>query len=180
MIHAIIDDQKPMGWDTQLRNEPAVVIMFERSFKIIEPRSVLGGLFDLEPHYGFAVGNVYDYFNVGAMARFGFNLPRDYGPTRIDPSLPGSGYFEPTADFGAYVFVGFDGRAVARNIFLDGNTFESSRSVSKMNLVGDITFGGALVFKDARLSFTEVFRSREYKTQASQDLFGAVDLSFRL
>ena len=86
-VHAIISDTKPMGWDTQLRNEAALIVMFQRSFKIIEPRSVLGGIFDIEPHYGFAVGNVYDYVNIGAMARFGFNMPRDYGPMRIDPRV---------------------------------------------------------------------------------------------
>ena len=113
------------------------------------------------------------------MARFGINLPKDYGPMRIQPSLPGSDYFEPTAGFGAYVFAGVDGRAVARNLFLDGNTFESSRSVQKMNLVGDLTFGAAVTFDSFRLAFTRVIRSREYKTQPQQDQFGAVDLTFR-
>ena len=179
-IHAIINDRKPMGWSTQLRDEPGLIITYERAIKVIEPQSVLGGVFDIEPHWGASIGNIYDYVNAGGMARFGVNLPKDYGPMRIQPSLPGSDYFEPTAGFGAYVFAGVDGRAVARNLFLDGNTFESSRSVSKMNLVGDLTFGAALTFDSFRLSFTHVIRSREYKTQQSQDQFGAVDLTVRL
>jgi lipid A 3-O-deacylase len=178
-VHDIIKDREAKGWGTQLHNEPGLIINYERAYKIIKPQSVLGGTFDLEPHYGAAVGNVYDYVNAGAMARFGINLPKDYGPMRIQPSLPGSDYFEPTAGFGAYVFAGVDGRAIARNLFLDGNTFESSRSVSKMNLVGDLTFGAAVTFDSFRLAFTRVIRSREYKTQASQDQFGAVDLTFR-
>ncbi len=68
---------------------------------------------------------------------------------------------------------------IARNLFLDGNTFESSRHVTKMNLVGDISFGAAVTFDAFRLAFTRVIRSREYKTQAKQDQFGAVDLTFR-
>jgi lipid A 3-O-deacylase len=168
-----------MGWDTQLHNEPGLIINYERAIKIIPPQSLLGGVFDIEPHYGAAIGNVYDYANLGAMARFGFNLPKDYGPMRIQPSLPGSDYFEPTAGLGAYVFAGVDGRAVARNLFLDGNTFESSRSVSKMNLVGDATLGAAITFDAFRIAFTHVIRSREYKTQTGDDQFGAVDLTFR-
>ncbi|RZA15494.1 MAG: lipid A deacylase LpxR family protein [Lysobacteraceae bacterium] len=156
-----------------------MVINYERAWKIIPPQSFLGGIFDIEPHYGFAVGNVYDYASAGAMARFGFNLPKDYGPMRIQPSLPGSDYFEPTADIGAYVFAGVDGRAIARNLFLDGNSFESSRSVSKMNLVGDITLGAAVTFRAFRLAFSHVIRSREYKTQAADAEFGAVNLSVR-
>lgn len=178
-IHGIIHGRDPQGWSTQLRDEPGLVIQYERSMKLIPPQSVLGLVFDAEPHYGIAIGNVYDYVNAGGMARIGFNLPKDYGPLRIDPSLPGSGYFEPTGDVGAYVFAGVDGRAIARNLFLDGNSFQDSRSVDKMNLVGDISLGAAVVFDAFQLSFTHVIRSREYKTQKRQDRFGAVDLSFR-
>lgn len=179
-IHAIIHDRKPLGWSTQLRDEPGLIVTYERSAKLIPQQSMLGGAFDIEPHWGGSVGNVYDYVNAGAMARFGFNLPKDYGPMRIEPSLPGSDYFEPTAGFGAYVFAGVDGRAIARNLFLDGNSFESSRSVDKFNLVGDAIAGAALTFDSFRLAFTHVIRSREYKTQKSQDQFGAVDLTVRL
>jgi lipid A 3-O-deacylase len=178
-IHGIIHGQDPQGWSTQLRDEPGLVIQYERSMKLIPPQSLLGLVFDAEPHYGIAIGNVYDYVNAGGMARIGFNLPKDYGPLRLDPSLPGSGYFEPTGDVGAYIFAGVDGRAIARNLFLDGNSFQESRSVSKMNLVGDISIGAAVVFRAFQLSFTHVIRSREYKTQKADDQFGAVDLSFR-
>ena len=178
-VHDIIKDRDALGWHYQLRDEVGLIINYERAFKVIPPQSFLGGVFDVEPHYGFAAGNVYDYVNAGAMARFGINLPKDYGPMRIQPSLPGSDYFEPTAGFGAYVFAGVDTRAVARNLFLDGNSFETSRSVQKMNLVGDLTLGAAVTFNSFRLAFTRVIRSREYKTQAQQDQFGAVDLTFR-
>ena len=178
-VHRIIHGTDPQGWSTQLRDEPGLVIQYERSLKLIPPQSVFGLFFDAEPHYGIAIGNVYDYVNVGGMARLGFNLPKDYGPLRIDPSLPGSGFYEPTGDVGAYIFAGVDGRAIARNLFLDGNSFEDSRSVSKMNLVGDLELGAALTFDAFQLSFTHVFRSKEYATQKAADQFGAVNLSVR-
>jgi hypothetical protein len=136
---------------------------------------------DLEPHFGGAIGNVWDYVNAGAMARIGFNIPEDYGPMRIQPSMPGSDYFEPQAgaDFGAYLFAGIEGRAVGRNLFLDGNSFESSRSVAKRDFVGDLVTGAAITFNFARLAFTHVIRSREYKTQRGDDQYGAVDITFR-
>ncbi len=178
-VHGLIHDQKPLGWSTQLHNEPGLIIQYERNIKLIPPTSVLGLIFDVEPDYGVAVGNVYDYVNAGALARLGFNLPADYGPMRVEPSLPGSNFFEPNGAVSAYVFAGVDGRAIARNLFLDGNTFESSRSVQKMNLVGDAMFGAAVTFDRVRIAFTHDIRSREYKTQAAKDEFGAVDLSFR-
>ena len=178
-VHTIIKDQKPMGWATQLRNEPGVVLQYDRSIKLIPPKSILGLVFDAEPHYGIAVGNVYDYVNAGAMMRLGFNLPGDYGPMRIEPSLPGSNFFEPAGGFSAYVFGGVEGRAIERNLFLDGNTFVASRSVRKMDLVDDMVFGAAITFNRLRIAYTHDIRSREYKTQATPARFGAVDLSFR-
>ena len=68
---------------------------------------------------------------------------------------------------------------IARNLFLDGNSFEDSRSVSKKWLVGDLALGGALTFDAFRLAFTHVIRTREYATQTRPDRFGAVDLTVR-
>jgi hypothetical protein len=179
-VHSIIDDRKPAGWRFQLHNEPAVELTYERSFKIIPPASILGVFFDVEPHAGAAVGTVYDYANAGLMARAGINLPDDFGPLRLEPGLPGSGFFEPTSAFSAYVFAGVDGRAVGRNIFLDGNTWEASRSVQRNALVGDLQVGAAIAVDTWRLSFTHVFRTKEFKTQTSPDQFGAVNLTFRI
>jgi hypothetical protein len=180
MVHSIIHDAKPKGWHTQLRDEPGLELTYERSLKLIPPQSLLGLVLDAEPHFGGAVGNVYDYVNVGAMVRFGFNLPDDYGPLRIEPGLPGSNFFKSTGDFSAYVFAGVDGRALARNIFLDGNTWQDSRSVVKKNLVGDLELGAAVTVAHARLAFTHVFRSREYGSQTTADQFGALSLTFGL
>lgn len=178
-LHGAIGDDKAKGWHYQLRNEPGLIIQYQRSIKLIPPKSIMGLIFDFEPHYGIAAGNVYDFVNAGAMARLGFNLPNDYGPMRIDPSLPGSNFFEPTGGFSAYIFAGVDGRAVARNIFLDGNTFADSRSVKKLNLVYDYDIGAAVTFRAVRLSYTYVIRSREFKLQPNMSKFGAVALSFR-
>ena len=179
-IHGILGDPKPAGWAFQLHNEPAVEVIYERSFKIIPPKSFLGLFFDIEPHAGAAVGTVYDYVNAGAMARVGINLPDDFGPMRLEPSLPGSGFFEPNGGLSAYVFAGVDGRAVGRNIFLDGNSWESSRGVAKNVLVGDLQFGAAVAFEDWRLSFTHVFRTKEFRNQTAADQFGAVTLTARI
>ncbi len=178
-VHGIIGDAKANGWHYQLRNEPGLIVQYQRNIKLIPPKSLLGLVFDIEPNYGAAVGNVYDFASVGTMARLGFNLPSDYGPMRIDPSLPGSNFFEPNGGVSAYIFAGADGRALARNLFLDGNTFETSRSVSKFNFVYDYDLGAAVTFRAIRLSYTYVIRSREYKTQTAMSKFGAVALSFR-
>jgi lipid A 3-O-deacylase len=178
-VHSIEGIRKPAGWHFQLRDEPTLEITYQRSYKIIDPDSTLGNYFDLEPHFGAAVGNIYDYVNAGALARLGFNLNDDFGaPLRMEPALPGSS-FTIADDFAAYIFAGIDGRALARNIFLDGNSFERSRSVPKLPFVVDFQLGAAADFDGFRISFTHVFRTREYHGQPSSDQFGAVNLTFR-
>ena len=179
-VHKLFNDRQPMGWRTQLRGEPGIVLTYSRNLKLIPRQSFLGLFFDLEPHYGAAVGNVFDYANVGAMARIGINIPDDYGPLRVEPSLPGSGFFDATGVIGGYIFAGVDGRAVARNLFLDGNSWVPSRHVSKNMLVGDLELGAAITFNFMQITFTHVIRTKEYKTQTAADQFGAVNVSFKL
>lgn len=179
LVHDITDSPEPRGWDTQLKNEPGLVLTYQRGWRGFVSRSISGFGFDATPHVGGALGNVFTYANAGVMLRFGQRLPLDYGPPRIQPSLPGSGFFAPQEGFGWYLFAGVEGRAVARNIFLDGNTFRDSRGVEKEPLVGDFQFGIALAWRNMRLGYTHVLRTREFETQNEADAFGALSLTVR-
>ncbi len=187
--HDFIGSPEPLGWDTQLKNEPGILLTYERKWRSLiqfdkEDFPVLGlwpGLgIDVTPHVGGAVGNVLTYGAAGATLRFGEDLRNDLGgPQRIRPSLPGSAYFDPVDLLGWYLFAGAEGRIVARNIFLDGNTFKDSRDVDKEILVGDLQFGAAVIFPVARIAYTHIIRSKEFETQDSPDQFGAISVSFR-
>jgi hypothetical protein len=113
------------------------------------------------------------------MLRIGYDLPADYGPPRVRPSLPGSDFFIPQKKLGWYLFAGVEGRAVVRNIFLDGNTFVDSHSVDKKPFIGNLQTGLALIYGDVRLSYTHVFNTREFEGQQEAGEFGAVSLSYR-
>lgn len=77
-------------------------------------------------------------------------------------------------------FVGIDGRAVARNIFLDINTFRDSRSVDKDPLVGDLQFGIAVTWKNVRPGCTHVLRTREFESRSNaRHGFDAFNLSMQ-
>jgi hypothetical protein len=77
------------------------------------------------------------------------------------------------------LFAGVEGRAVARDIFLDGNTFRDSPSVDKENFVGDFEIGIAATYGSMRASFTQIYRTKEFKGQKGNDRFGAISLSWR-
>lgn len=178
-VHDLINSTDPQGWDNQLHNEPGLVLTYERKWRSIYEFSPFGYAVDFTPSVGGSVGNIYTHAAAGAVVRFGYDLPSDYGPPLIRPNLPGSDFFVPTKDFGWYLFAGVEGRAVARNIFLDGNTFEDSHHVDKYPFVGGLQAGVAFTFNDTRLAFTQIFRTREFHGQPENDEFSAITLSFR-
>jgi len=179
IVHRLIDSDDPKGWDTQLHNEPGIVVTCQRSLREFATTTFLGNQIDFTPHAGIVIGNVFTYGNAGLTIRYGRQLPKDYGPPRIQPGLPGSGDFSPATDFGWYIFAGFEGRVIGRNIFLDGNSFRDSRSVDKEYLVGDFQFGLVLDLSNIRLSYTHVLRTHEFRTQEGNDDFGAITLSVK-
>ncbi len=178
-VHDLIDSPDPQGWDHQLKNEPGIVLTYQRKWRHLFEFSPFGFAFDASPHIGGAVGNVFTHAAAGTTFRFGYDLPADYGPSPIQPALPGSDFFEPHDLLGWYLFAGFEGRAVARNLFLDGNTFTDSPSVDKEHWVGDLHFGVAATWGDYRLAYTHILRTREFKTQEQSDSYGSITLSVR-
>ena len=173
--HDWIGATEPEGWDSQLHNEPGLVLSYERKWRF---GTGTDGV-DVIPELGGSVGNVLSYGEAGAMLRFGHNLQADYGPARIRPALSGTDYFNRDymdGDFGIYGFIGAQGRAVGRNIFLDGNTVRASPSVDKEPLVADLQAGASLFSRSGlRLDVSVVHRTDEFEGQhGSGDNFGIV------
>ncbi len=174
--HDVIGIAEPEGWDAQLDNEPGLVLSYERKWRLTLDGNGRTGI-DLIPELGGSLGNVLTYGEAGLLLRFGRNLQADYGPARIRPGLSGTDYFNRDyldGDFGIYGFVGAQGRVVARNIFLDGNSFESSPSVDKEALVADIQAGVSLFWlSGTRLDVSVVRRTEEFDGQDGADVIGA-------
>ncbi len=176
-IHNLVNTDEPQGWNYQLRNELGFYVTYQRTWRELASKKLLGLDFDVAPHLGGALGNVYTYANGGFTLRYGQDLPRDSGPPRIQPSALGSVLFEPTDRFTWYLFVSPEGRVVAHNIFLDGNTFKDSRSVDKKPLVGDLQWGIVMTWHKYRLSFTDVFRTKEWDAQKYTEHYGSICFS---
>ncbi len=181
--HDILGIDRAFGWDFQLNNEPGANLVATRLWRFNlpldedRPRGLAVGLV---PNLQASVGNVQTYGAAGFMLRAGRDLYADFGPPRQRPAVAGSAFVQPVPDrVGWYVFAGVDGRVVGRDIFLDGNTFTDSRSVDKKRLVGDASFGGAVLFPWGRLSYVHTLRSEEFDGQGSFAEFGSVNLSVR-
>lgn len=176
-VHEIIGSQDPKGWEFQLENEPGVVLSYERRFVGLPQWQVGPVQVDAAPYVGGSLGNIITQAYAGGVVRLGQNMPGDFGPPRVRLGAPNIDRFEPSEGFGWYLFFGTEGRAVARNIFLDGNTFRDSPSVDRKPLVGDLTAGAAITYGAFRLSYTHVMRSEEFDGQDDPDTFGSISLS---
>lgn len=179
--HETVGATKPMGWDHQLDNEPVLMLALGRRWPEWYMWQGGGWYLGGGPSVGATVGNVYTYASTGFNVRFG---PEDARwqdtPVTVRPAMPGTGYFaKPDGWFSWYLFAGANGRAVARNIFLDGNTFTDSPSVDKKIFVGDLNAGVAVTFGKVRVTFANVYRSKEFETQQKQDIFSTVNVGYR-
>jgi hypothetical protein len=179
LVHKLTDSQDPKGWDNQLENEPGIILTYERKWRGMIEASPFGIGADVTPHVGVNLGNIHTDASVGATFRLGYDLPADYGPPRIRPSLPGSDFFIPADSAGGYLFATVGERLVGRNIFFDGNSFSDGPSVDKKHLVHSLQVGVAATYEQTRISYTQVFMSKEYNTQAEGSQFGVLTVSYR-
>lgn len=181
-IHKHISDSAiPRGWGNQLHFEPGLMVSWERSWPSHYEIESHGWTAGATPNAGVTLGNIYTYANAGVSFRLTPYAGRwQDDPIRVRPSQPGTGAFlVPEHTFNWYLFGGIEGRAVARNIFLDGNTFGDSYSVDKKYFVGDANVGVAFTYNKVRLSYTLVYRTPEFHGQGHGDAFGSMTLGVR-
>lgn len=183
-VHHLRGIPRFAGWDNQLGDEAGVQLIHERKQRFV-PRDwqLQGGpwAWDAITHWGGSLGNVATYANAGIEVRFGYRLLEDFGSSALRPAADQDA---PTArgekrlgGVGVHAFVSLDGRAVARDIFLDGNTFRDSHSVDRRDFVGDAAVGVAFRASSWTLTFARYFRTREFEGQADRPGYGAMVIS---
>jgi len=180
--HITTGADDPQGWDSQLDNEPGLMLSWGREYPDLWSVNFNDDLyFSVAPSFGATLGNVYTL----AQAGIGFRLApyaERYAdlPARVRPSTPGSGYFPKLDDKWSWGFFGgVTGYAVGRNIFLDGNTFEDSPSVDSKPLVYDASIGFDTIYSNTRFSYTLTRRSKEFEGQENESTFGSFAVTRR-
>jgi hypothetical protein len=178
-FHQLINGVDPQGWRFQIKDEIAFTGRLER-LRRAATRDIGPFEWDTFVNYGGALGTAETSVSFGGLVRVGDDLAADYGgPPRVRPAMSGANFFSGRGGWGWYVFAGLQGRAVAQDIFLDGNTFRDSRSVDRNWFVYDGQAGIAIRSGRARLAFTYVHRSEEFDTQTGPQRFGAGSISWR-
>lgn len=176
-IHDLLSGDTAKGWDTQVRNRPTFMAGYERAWPAVAQGRFGEHQVDLSLRLSGNVGTPLTYADVGAIVRYGSHLPSDIPVTHISLGPPRDG-FRGTPQFGWYVWAGVDAHAVGYNQFIQGSTFAGGPQVTRENFGNDLEAGFAFAWPRARLGFTMVDRSREFKGQQGADKFGQLALSF--
>ena len=154
---------RPTDWSRQIGFEPGVIVQYEQRRRWVPTQFGAFGA-DIIPDAAVSVGNVADNAEVGFETRVGWHLTQ--------PWLPSVSHTEVTLVAGA------TGRAVARDLFLDGNTFSDGPRVGHEPLVGSANLGLTLTHAWASVTYRVVEDTRSYaagpRTHPWASLVGAV------
>jgi lipid A 3-O-deacylase len=165
-FHKLIDDELPMGWDNQLPTEFGVLARYKWQRRLpVSGRSIE---VDFWPEAEIVAGNVQTYAQTGGILRVGRNLGDPAAGTLTPVIAVGSNRNSSAclpfrwAPEECYLFAGASGRAVARNMFLDGTWSRESHSVEREPFVYDLKWGLRLRWSSVQVDYTFVHRSREF------------------
>lgn len=179
--HKIIAKYSAEGWSHQLATEPTLQLSYQQRARFLELKDGEKKYGDVIPFFGTSVGNVAIDAHVGGMVRIGTQLPDDFGTTRPS-ATDGDNFVSPLTaggpDSSFYVFASGRAIAVARNMFLDGNSFHDSHHVTKRFLVLETELGYAAQWKQWQLTWHFVTRSPEFRERNVINSFASISLAY--
>lgn len=163
------------NWN-EIDSEPVLVAQYETGFRWVwEAADWIN--FEVYPHGGFSLGNAYTYLSGGGSLRIGSNLRKDSGAPRMKMIMAGTNFPQPGDYWVWNIFAGLEYRAIAYNIFVDGNTYSDTSRTSSRLYVHDFQLGFELGRGVYRLTLMRVFRSKEFDGQEEGDQFIRLGLS---
>lgn len=187
--HEIIGADEPKGWDNQLRNEPVLQLRYDTALRWPKKE---GGNVDVIGRVRGNLGNALTSVETEATLRVGWNLT-GFGVDTIRPALPlaasaiegrssaltSSGWL-PSAN----LFARAGMRAVAHNIFLDGNSFVSNDiRIRRKPFVPEFAAGFEVnLAGDFWVTYQFIHRGSEFESRRGRDApsqqFGAITVAW--
>lgn len=170
----------PAGWDNQLKNEPVLELWFNHLWTLVSPRISFNGLQPgIKAGAGVQAGNLLIASSALVDLRLGFNLEPQTDTLTAAPLFNHflAGRANRTS---VYAFARLEGRVIARNLLLQGNTFQDSHGVDIHPLYGQFSTGLAYQSEQASLMFYLVLRTREFIGQKYREPYFGLTLAFNL
>ncbi len=180
-VHQTFGAETPEGWRYQTHDECGADFKYQRHWRTDLQTDADGQpIAQLIPYADTTLGTIHVNASVGAVLRYGVNLPDDFGPSRLD--WPGD-FTSPLAgqstDSSIYVFVRPAVRAVAHDATMGDSFFHDNIVEAEPNpLVFEIQAGIAVHFTNhVKLTYSQTFDSLEFEGQKQWDSYGSLVLS---
>jgi lipid A 3-O-deacylase len=138
---------RPTDWTQQIGFEPGAILSYEGRRRQTLGDGARAGA-DITPYASASLGNIMTAAEGGFDARLGWRLSAPWLPSTSGVAFAITG--------------GASGRAIARSVFLDGNTFRDSPRVGHEPFVGSGRAGIELRYRDFSAAFVAHNDTRSY------------------
>ncbi|MCW9025758.1 MAG: lipid A deacylase LpxR family protein [Thiovulaceae bacterium] len=182
-LHKVIGAQHVNGWENQLHNELGINLKYTHKWRFLYSDK---NFFEsaIVPFGEMELGNVSTKATAGFSIRIGYNIPKDFGVSSIDiggeDGIPS--YKENLMSNKKVWSFSFNlnaaTSAVARDIFLDGNTDGDSHSIKKERIIGYTGGGFSLRYKRFILDFIRVYNTKKFNSENGGHDTGSIVLSW--
>ena len=170
----------PEGWENQLKNEPVLEIWFNRLWTLIGPKVSNQGFQPvLKAGIGGQLGNLMTAVEAVIDMKLGVNIEPQRDAFSLSP-LFGHLIISRVTRTSIYAFTRLEGRVVARNLLLEGNTFVISHGVEIHHFYGQLTTGLAYQSNQAAVLFYLVMRTKEFIGQKYREPYVGLTFTFNL
>jgi hypothetical protein len=179
-FHNLIGGDEPMGWDTQLPNEPVINIGLTAAHLWAEGNAGGSAKWRLVPVGDVGLGTYFTGVGVGMYGEIGWNLVDALGGTSLRAGLNAASSVGvgPVDGWSVSFFGGFGGHAIAHYLPLDGTVFKDSRSVDTKPFVGNASLGFSVRHGTFALSLATTFTTKAFDTQKKSAEFGTLSVSW--
>ncbi len=168
--HDLIDVRHSTGWHNQIKDEIGVQLNYMRKWHY-SYSDFLGLNSTLTPYAGANLGNVSIKASGGALYRVGWNIPKDFGVDNMNegsfPLIPlhSSNVDEVPSSWSLFFNFACGSNIIARDIFLDGNTFKESKSIEKNYVTAYLAGGISIRYKNFTLNYNHQYYTKEYESR---------------
>jgi lipid A 3-O-deacylase len=182
-MHRIIGSDEPMGWDTQLPNEPVINIGYTVAHVVAEGHMGKSAAeWRIVPVGNVGLGTYFTGIGVGAYGEFGWNLVDALGGTALRAGLNSAATagVGPVSGWSIAFFAGAAGYGVARYLPLDGDVFRDSRSVDTKSYVGQRSAGFSVRHRGFVMSLAVTHFTPTFESERAKPDFGTLSVSWFL
>jgi len=178
--HKAIDADKPMGWDTQLPNEPILNVGYTGAYLLAQGDLGKSASWRVVPVANAGLGNYFTGAGLGMYGEVGWNLVDALGGTALRQgfnaaSTVGVG---PVDRWSVSLSGGVAGYGVAHYLPLDGTVFRNSRSVDSEPFIGMATLGMTARHRGLVLFVGRTLFTKSFETERQRAEFGTFSLSW--